>query len=130
MNRLFIPLIVLASLPHALQAAEPLPIVRESVDEIILLEVAGQSYRQVIFLREECVLATRVLLEDKMLFTVRDGEYLLAWNDYDVAIREVTSKRFSVVQTSADPFAAENRGPWWSMARNMRDLRLPEQSQD
>lgn len=104
----------------------PLPVVRETVDELIIMRTIGNAYARVYFIRGDSVQATRLLL-DNMSWKICEDRFQLIWQDYSIADRIVEAKRFSVVVTTSDPLQAQRSGPWWNMFRNMRDLKHPEQ---
>jgi hypothetical protein len=103
-----------------------LPVIEEHVDEIWLIRVEGNDYGRIVFIRDGNVLATRLLL-DEMIWTVSsDAKIQLMWRDYWTAERIVTTDNFATVILPFDPTQAEQRGQWWCMWRNMRDLRQPD----
>lgn len=110
--------------PALCRGEEALPLIRETVDEIVILRTIGNQYARVIFIREDSVLATRLLLDD-MVWTVEGDTFVLMWQDYSIAERVVEAKSFSMVTTPFDPTQADRCGPWWCMFRNMRDLKQP-----
>jgi len=101
-----------------------LPVIQESVDEIVILQTVDNEYARVVFIRDGSVLATRLLLDD-MLWTTDSEKFVLVWQDYSTAERVVEASKFSVVVTATDPTQADRCGPWWCMFRNMRDLKQP-----
>lgn len=121
---LAISLAVLCAFPVAGQADEPLPLIQETVDEIIILRTVGNQYARVIFIRDDAILATRLLLDD-MMWTATGDKFQLMWQDYSIAERVVEAKTFSIFVTPHDPTQADRCGPWWCMFRNMRDLKQP-----
>ena len=103
---------------------EQLPIVAETVDEIMIMRIVDNSYDRVIFIRDAKVLATRLYIEEMHWIHSREG-FELHWEDYSIARRIVTAPRVSVMVTEFDPTQAERCGPWWNMRRRMTDLRMP-----
>ena len=101
-----------------------LPLIQEEVDEICVIQTADSDHCRVVFFRGESVLATRLVV-DEMIWTCRDGQYVLIWQDYWTAERVISSKNFSVWQLDEDPTQQGQNGPWWCMFRNMRDLKAP-----
>ena len=103
---------------------QSLPLVHEMVDEICIVRTVGNEYARVVFIRGESVLATRLLL-DELIWTSNEDKFQLIWQDYSTAERIVEAEKFSVWVLDKDPTQAGQRGPWWCMWRNMRDLKQP-----
>ncbi|QGJ71980.1 Hypothetical protein PBC10988_36930 [Planctomycetales bacterium 10988] len=115
----------LFSFPMDVKAEErTLPLIEEQVDEIIIVRTVGNQYARVVFIRDQNVLASRLLL-DEMVWTMEDGNFRLMWQDYSTAERVVEAPKFSYLLAQENP--TSNQGaPWWCMERNMRNLKQPE----
>lgn len=125
MNNLWLILsMVVLLFASALHAEDELPIIEETVDEIIILRTVGNQYARVVFVRDNQVLATRLLVDD-MAWNFSGNGFQLEWQDYSVASRVVNAERFSLIVTDYDPTQADRSGPWWCQFRNMRDLQQP-----
>lgn len=116
---------------------EELPLIEEDVDEIIILRTVGNQYARVVFIRNNAVLATRLLLDDmiwnvtnRVIVDEKNGPitvpcFQLSWQDYSIADRIINAPRFSLIVTEHDPTQSDRCGPWWCQFRNMRDLKQP-----
>lgn len=122
LRKLGIIVLLLCSPCYAEEAG--LPLIEESCDEICVITTPDSDHARVVFFRGDSVLATR-LVEDEMTWTIRDGEFLLIWQDYWTAERVVSSKHLSFHHMYEDPTQQGQNGPWWCMFRNMRDLKQP-----
>jgi hypothetical protein len=103
-----------------------LPVIEEHVDEIYIIYTEGNDYGRVVFIREGNVLATRLLLDEMIWGVSLDSKVQLMWRDYWTAERIVTTDILSTIVLPYDPTQVEQRGQWWCMWRNMRDLKQPE----
>jgi hypothetical protein len=102
---------------------EETSLIKEDVDEIMIVYIENGNDR-VIFFRGDSILATRSLRND-MLFTSEGDKFLLIWSDYyPEHDRCVSTKVFTTLYCKEDPYQ-QDRGPWWNMFRNMRDLKQP-----
>ena len=102
-----------------------LPLVSERVDAVIVCRTQGNSFARIIFIKNDTILATRLLLDD-MLWTCEGEDFVLMWEDYSMAHRIVTFKTYIHIVGASDPLQDANMGPWWAMNRNMRDLKQPD----
>lgn len=119
-------LIVLMSLAPKLVAEERgLPLIKEHVDEIWIIRTFDNDYGRVAFIRDGNIAATRLLL-DEMVWTIEHDKVQLAWRDYWTAERIVTADVFTTIVLPYDPTQAGQKGQWWCMLRNMRDLKQPD----
>ena len=104
-------------------SAEELKLVEESVDEIVVLQIANANYNRIIFFRDGKFVADRIWQEDMMLLTT-EGVFVLIWQDYMTAHRVVTARKYSAWTTDTD-YVADDDMLWWMMGRRMQDLRAP-----
>ena len=103
---------------------DELPTVRESVDELVILRLTDSEYARVIFWRDGKPLATRLLLEDDMVFTTAGDKFQLCWVDLGRCHRVIDATHFSVWICEIDP-TIEGALEWWNQARRMTDLKEP-----
>jgi hypothetical protein len=109
-----------------------LPVIEEHVNEIWIIRTQDQDtgnvseYGRVVFIREGNVLATRLLLDEMVWAINSEAKIQLSWRDYWTAERIVTTDEFADIILPYDPTQVEQRGQWWCMWRNMRDLKCPD----
>lgn len=101
-----------------------LPLVEESVDELMIITTEGCDYSRIVFIRNGSILATRLMADDMLWVTDKDG-FMLIWQDYWTAKRVVHTPKISQYTLQADPTQEGQDGLWWCMFRNMRDLKQP-----
>lgn len=120
---------VLAVAAKAVQGEEirGLPFVRESVDEIIIVQQHGgydYQIQRAVFVRDGQVIASRLVTDD-MLWSERGGMFAAVWCDWGAVHRAVEAPRCSIMTLGPNASVDGQRGPWWCMWRNMRDLKQP-----
>jgi len=104
--------------------ASDLPFVIEEVDQIIVLSRENSDIQHVIFIKNNCILATRIVTEE-MYWSERDDNFQLIWRDYWTADRIVETKKLSFFEAEEYGLGIQDTQPWWGMLRNMRDLKMP-----
>lgn len=115
-----IPLLLIACL-----GAEPLPLVQEHYDALVVLHESnpqGWNATNVYFVRDGKVIADRSV-DERMLWTVHEGQPALVWEDWQCS-RIVTCD--AVVWGAGKRKADE--GEWWAMGRAMTELRAPQET--
>lgn len=123
-------LLALSGLAVRADEDEPLPLVHEAYDAVVVVHERSESraweVSRVYFLRQGRVIADRILCED-MLWSAADGRFLLVWNDYGNCQRVITTRAVTEVQLELDDADGKSNdsAPWWGMARRMTDLRAP-----
>ena len=114
-------------LATGLQAQEgpDLPVVPEQVDQLVLVHLEGTERAYVVFCRDQQVIATRPVT-DQMFWNASEGKFQLIWNDGWRVERVVTADTFEVFyEMDEEHTGLSEHLPWWSMFRNMRDLKAP-----
>lgn len=123
-------LAALLCLPANADEDEPLPLVHEAYDAVVVVHERSESraweVSRVYFLRQGRVIADRILCED-MLWSSADGRFLLVWNDYGNCQRVISTRAVTELQLELDEADGKSNdsAPWWGMGRRMTDLRAP-----
>jgi hypothetical protein len=101
--------------------SDDLPFIEEKVDELIILSDGG-NYARLIFIKDNKVLAHRLLLDD-MIFTSEGKMFVVMWQDYSIVDRKVSATHFGTYYIP--DYETNFSGPWWDMRRVMTDLKAP-----
>lgn len=100
-----------------------LPLVVESMDIVIVVKTEKVDHQRIIFIRNNRVIATRLLVDDMIWTTVGD-KFQLIWQDYWTAERVIEFDNLYSVVVQETPTKDEDL-PWWAMRRVMVDLKAP-----
>lgn len=119
---------LLVSVSPLLAEDQGLPIVEEHYDEIWVVHeaMADRDWQRsrAYFVRDAKIIAERAV-DDQMLWSSRDGKFLLLWDDYGVCRRSITFDSLVHMTTLETPMMMHDSNPWWWMGRRMTDLKAP-----